>query len=152
MDENDIRNAVCIRGHSTSMGRTKSRNCKTCIKLQNKIWRSTHPGYKSPAEIKNPDYYRKRALITSYGINLKQYNDLLQKQNGECAICGTKNSLSNGKTAGAHLSVDHDHVRGHIRQLLCGNCNRGLGLFAENPEFLRKAANYIETHLEKSNG
>ncbi len=54
-----------------------------------------------------------------------------------CAICGH----------GEGLHIDHDHKTGKIRKRLCGNCNRGLGVFQENPGLLREAALYLERHL-----
>ena len=39
--------------------------------------------------------------------------------------------------------VDHCHVGGEVRGLLCSNCNVGLGMFADNPEALEAAARYI---------
>ncbi len=51
----------------------------------------------------------------------------------ECVICGDK-----GK-----LVVDHDHVTGKIRGMLCNHCNRGLGHFRDNPMFLEFAAQYL---------
>jgi hypothetical protein len=42
--------------------------------------------------------------------------------------------------------VDHDHVTGKTRSFLCGHCNKGLGHFADDPDLLRRAADYIERH------
>jgi hypothetical protein len=42
------------------------------------------------------------------------------------------------------LCVDHDHVTGHIRRLICAACNTGLGFFRESAELLRMAHEYLE--------
>lgn len=42
------------------------------------------------------------------------------------------------------LSVDHDHISGHVRGLLCRNCNSAIGLLRDDPELIRRAANYVE--------
>jgi hypothetical protein len=54
-----------------------------------------------------------------------------------CAICGGVNP--NNKA----LGVDHDHELGSVRGLLCDLCNRGLGMFRDNPDLLEKARAYI---------
>jgi len=45
------------------------------------------------------------------------------------------------------LSVDHNHLTGEIRGLLCQRCNQGLGSFLENPEILNKAILYLKTYV-----
>lgn len=61
-------------------------------------------------------------------------------QNGVCAIC--KKTC----TCGRSLAVDHNHKTGKVRALLCSRCNRGLGLFMENPEYLNAAKEYLLHH------
>ena len=62
---------------------------------------------------------REYNLKRAYGIDLYDYNVLLEKQNGICAICHKTPQKR-------HLDVDHDHKTGLIRGLLCGWCNRSL--------------------------
>lgn len=60
-----------------------------------------------------------------------------------CNKCQKTKPLSDDEeTPKETLVLDHDHVTG--QQLLCIKCNRGLGLFNDNPELLREAASYIE--------
>jgi hypothetical protein len=65
---------------------------------------------------------------------------LLQSQGGRCAICHTDQPGGHGR-----FHIDHDHVSGRIRGLLCNNCNRGLGSLKHDPDFLRKAITYLES-------
>ena len=73
-----------------------------------------------------------------YGISAEEADLMLAEQNGLCAICGA--------APAAH--VDHDHDTGAVRQLLCFNCNGGLGQFRDDPDVLRAAAEYVEQHRE----
>ena len=66
----------------------------------------------------------------------KYYDTLFKKQGGVCYICGNPP----GKKK---LAVDHNHVTGKIRGLLCNNCNRGLGLFKDNGKLLARALIYL---------
>ena len=74
-----------------------------------------------------------------YGITPEQFAERLIAQDNRCAICRT--DTPNGK--GWH--VDHDHATQAVRGLLCGNCNNGLGNFADDPTRLRAAVEYL-TH------
>ncbi len=76
-------------------------------------------------------------LKKTFGITIKQYNELFQKQGGICAICGNR---ENGKS----LAVDHNHKTGEIRELLCTNCNLTIGLLNDDPSILKKAIKYLE--------
>lgn len=64
----------------------------------------------------------------------------LKRQNYECSICRVK--LDGGRKT----HWDHCHKTGKFRAWLCQSCNNGLGLFKDNPKFLRQAAAYIELH------
>lgn len=78
--------------------------------------------------------------LRKYGINSEQFEDLKRQQNGRCKIC--ENIATYGK--GKKLHVDHDHITGKIRGLLCSNCNLGLGYFQDNRDLLNKAIAYLE--------
>jgi hypothetical protein len=80
-------------------------------------------------------------LLRKYHLTYQEYQKLLKKQHGRCALCGSKVS-GDGRTS--RLFIDHDHKTGEIRGLLCVTCNSGLGFFRENPDLLRKATEYLE--------
>ena len=93
----------------------------------------------------NPDRYKNSDLLKTFGITLKAYNRMLDKQDGICAICGQPETAKrNGKTI--CLAVDHDHKTGKVRSLLCQNCNHAIGNFNDDPKLLKSAINYLSTH------
>ena len=79
-----------------------------------------------------------------YGISPEQYLEMWEAQEGKCKICGKK--LPDGE----YLHVDHDKETGEVRGLLCGDCNKGLGLFKENPKNFEMAIKYVQgcKHIE----
>lgn len=80
------------------------------------------------------------------GIDKTTYLELLELQNGVCAICGKKNVSEN-----RNLSVDHCHDTHIVRGLLCTKCNFGLGYFDDKEENLLNAINYLHNNLSKLN-
>lgn len=86
----------------------------------------------------NKESARNYSLKKRYGIDLEQYNVLLEQQNFSCAICGAHQDQ-----CARRLAVDHCHTTNQIRGLLCKACNTGLGSFQDSPEILEKAIRYI---------
>jgi len=89
----------------------------------------------------NPDAREEtleRSRLKKYGLTPEQYQALLEKQGGRCALCN--------EPFGRRVYIDHDHVTGVVRGLLHLKCNVGLGHFQDNPALLRAAAEYLENH------
>ncbi len=80
-------------------------------------------------------------------INHEKFEQLSESQNYRCAICGGV-EIINGKTI--RLSVDHCHKTNQVRGLLCGNCNRGIGLLKDDPELLIRAVAYLRKAVKKN--
>lgn len=86
---------------------------------------------------------RIRQRFRKYGITKEEYNRLLSDQQGVCAVCRQPESqMFNGKLR--ELSIDHSHLTGQVRGLLCQTCNSGIGMMKESTEILRKAIEYLE--------
>ena len=81
-------------------------------------------------------------LSRSYGISLDDYNRMLEKQGGCCAICHGDDPKS--PTRVNHWYVDHCHTTGKVRGLLCNACNRALGNFGDSIENLERAILYLK--------
>lgn len=91
-------------------------------------------------------YRRNWRLKKKYGIDEEGFGVLWVAFRGKCGICKIDLKSSVGRR-GQPLDVavvDHDHATGNLRGLLCNGCNKGLGLFKDNPETLRAAANWVE--------
>jgi hypothetical protein len=83
--------------------------------------------------------FNRKQHLKRYNLTPDEYQVLLVKQNGVCAICrrppwGKRNVLM----------VDHDHETGKVRGLLCSTCNVGLGALHDDAELLRVAIAYLE--------
>lgn len=116
----------------------RQKRCRACQRIMVKGCPSTHGKKK---RLKHLKYF--------YGMTQEQLEGLLESQNGQCAICGCTEE-SHRMNSGRFLYVDHCHATGTIRGLLCARCNTGLGAFADNPEFLRLAAAYLESRSESA--
>lgn len=77
-------------------------------------------------------------LKKNYGITLDDYNRMFQEQNGCCKICG-----KHQQDLKASLHVDHNHMTGKVRGLLCHHCNVGIGHFEDNIVLLSNAITYL---------
>ena len=71
---------------------------------------------------------------------MERWDEMFADQGGVCAICGT--AEWGGRYDRPH--TDHDHATGIFRGILCDFCNRGLGMFRDDPARLRAAAAYLE--------
>ncbi len=96
---------------------------KVEIARKNKAWRN-----------QNKNKIKDKVLRESYGITLEQYNLTALNQDNKCLICETK----------AKLVVDHCHVTGSFRGLLCSHCNCMLGNARDNIQILKIAIKYLE--------
>jgi hypothetical protein len=105
--------------------------------LENCFAGTDQPGHVIRAP--EPKTYAQRVQAL-YGLTPEAYFVLRMVQGNKCAICG-KLPISTGNRQRLH--VDHDHVTGRVRGLLCPDCNRGLGSFHDNPGFLTQAAAYL---------
>lgn len=109
------------------------------------------PRHRVRAETKRPRKDVK--LWYAHKISLEDYESILESQGNVCAICRSSENPNK-----EWFCVDHDHTccptqmrscGNCIRGLLCNNCNTGLGYFADNPEALRNAIEYLQKDFYK---
>ena len=93
--------------------------------------------YRNKPETK--EKIRNQKLLMNYGLTNKDYEEMLEKQGYCCLGCGLHQNQLEKK-----LNVDHNHATGAVRGLLCGNCNRALGLLKDNLETLVRLHKYLE--------
>ena len=121
---------VCYSGYGKTdiaRARERSRGTSPHRRKMMRLWNKTKAGLNSQ-------------LKSIYGINIEEYNRLFKEQNGGCAICNNPNVNDR------RLCVDHSHITGKVRGLLCHRCNSALGLVAENVEILHSCINYLGRH------
>lgn len=126
---------VCLECSGEYSARQKtqkycSRKCKHKFESKNRVWTEEE---KAANNLRS----RKRYILSNYGMTYDDYLEFVSS--GVCEICG-KNEEENGRV----LSVDHCHSSNQVRGLLCDDCNKGLGMFRDNPELLEKAQNYLK--------
>lgn len=121
-------------------------SCKPCAAArakrnyhENKEERKdSHRRYAQRPEVKAAS--RDRMLRRKYGVTAKQYDRLLSKQGGVCAIC----KQDRRDTRQREMPVDHDHDSGKVRGILCDHCNRVIGLFGDSPDVIARAIKYLK--------
>ena len=104
--------------------RGRNARCHAC----QKVYRETHRARQ-----------RDWLLRQKYGITAAEYDEMYERQGGLCAICHQPEA-----DARQSLAVDHCHDHGHVRELLCSTCNRGIGLLKHDPALLHSAISYLE--------
>lgn len=102
--------------------------CRNCYYRQ---WRSDNPE-KFRWSVRNS------TLLRKYGIDIAAYEELLEKQGGCCIICGDR------LLPGFKTHVDHNHVTGKVRGLLCHPCNVAIGFMREDISIAKRILNYLE--------
>ena len=101
--------------------------CKQQAKAKAREWQNANPEK------------RKAQRLREFGISLEEFNQIMQKQGSCCAICGYSDQ-SNKKF---FPMVDHDHVSGKVRGLLCSNCNQAIGKFKDDITIIESAISYL---------
>jgi len=102
-------------------------------------WR-TDPDHREKHRVRTRRSQRKMVFKRVYGISLEDYDVMFERQGGACAIC---------KRTGVTLCVDHCHLTGEVRGLLCIRCNSALGFCSDDPAVLLAAAEYLQAARDR---
>ena len=100
------------------------------------IWRSNNIDKIESWKIRYKDRKYDKYYKVKYNLTLIEYNKLLEEQNGVCLICGGINKNNR------RLTVDHNHVTGDVRGLLCTRCNSALGWYEKYKDNAIKYLNH----------
>ena len=110
-------------------------------KIKMATWRRENPE-KAKVAYRVVDFRKK------FGMEISDYEMLLRKQKGVCAICGNAETALSNRGTIRRLSVDHCHSTGIVRGLLCYRCNYVLGLCKDNVTTLRGGRDDLELDQE----
>ena len=133
---------ICIKCRAKYAKEYRDANRKTCLiaEAERRIRNSESIRHsKKKWYLKSEDHRISYRLRTVYGLNLDEYDALFKSQNESCKIC----SVSQDELP-KRLCVDHCHVTGKVRGLLCDPCNRLLGQAKDSIDVLLKAISYLK--------
>lgn len=92
----------------------------------------------------NKKNIKRQNIKNKYGITLDDFIAMYEQQDGRCAICDKEVEVYTTRDkVNEAANIDHCHVTGQVRAILCNHCNTGLGKFLDSPELLLKAAAYL---------
>lgn len=119
--------------------------CKICHRRAGKQYREANPDREKNYRRENRPLllrqYRARKLLRKYGMSPAQFDEKLVQQGGKCAAC--EKVLSGSRRP----PVDHNHLTGEIRGILCNGCNLALGLLRDDADIVLKLAEYRKRYL-----
>lgn len=118
----------------------RGRRCQACMLEDNRrqitAWKKRHPEQVLES-------IRKASFKRLYGITPEQARELYGRQEGKCALC-----LKSIPFDGRERAIDHDHVTGRVRGILCRTCNQTLGHLEKQAgsfaAWVRRAAAYLK--------
>lgn len=97
--------------------------CKICTRIKGKEFREIHPH---------------RWIINRYKVPKEVAHEWYLKSMQTCEICGKQWEVETEK-----LCIDHHHITGKIRGILCKHCNHVLGHSRDNIQILENAIMYL---------
>lgn len=101
-------------------------SCKSCLCSKAKLWH-------------DPRKKRNSHLKRTYNITIEDFEELLSSQDHSCAIC----RIHQKDSVGGILHVDHCHMDGKVRGLLCLHCSTVLGKVNDDPNILESMIGYL---------
>jgi hypothetical protein len=123
--------------------------CKICDRQKSRDYGAKHREKKAEQarvwRINNPDKiksYSRSQVLRKHNLTEAQYEQMFADQGCCCVTCGSK---ENG-TRWYNFAIDHDHVTGVVRGLLCFSCNTTLGKVNDSIQILQNLIDYLKKH------
>lgn len=117
--------------------------CKKCTYAVYLDWRSSHK------ELHNDQMRVSKLRRQGVVLTVEMLRSMQEAQKNLCAICGSPETRKVNSSV-CSLSIDHDHLTGAVRALLCNRCNVIIGYCDDSPDILRKAADYLALHSKNA--
>jgi hypothetical protein len=123
------------------MAESPQKNCTRCKVSKNEDdfspakWAKALTGYKVECRRCQKD----RNFISLYGIGIDTWEEWMEKQKHCCYLC-----LTDFKNLQKDVHVDHNHVSGAVRALLCLKCNVSVGMWREDGSLAIKFMKYVK--------
>lgn len=110
----------------SSNGKGSFGPCKPCSSKKASAWNKSNP------EKRRVNSHRHK-MKSQYGLTPEDVARMTEDQNGKCLICEMERKLV----------VDHSHISGKVRGLLCRQCNSGIGQLQDSAAIMRRAIEYV---------
>jgi Autographiviridae endonuclease VII len=93
-------------------------------------------GYRARKRLTGNKWYRREERLKQvYGLSMQDYDAMVERQGGVCAICKRRPDRP--------LFVDHCHASGNVRGLLCHPCNAAIGFMRDDHIVAAAATDYL---------
>jgi len=112
--------------------------------LRHKAYYESHKEQWKAYDYAHREQIRHKNIRRKYGLSPEQFNALWQSQGEVCSIC------KKPECDGRRPHVDHDHASGQVRSILCGRCNRALGLIDDDPQIALGMAEYLRRYARSA--
>ena len=132
--------------NKSQFSKYKNNLAKECKRCRKKLTQNNKEN--TLEQKRNTTQSRSNYLYNTYGITSKEYTEMEREQDNKCAICLKEETVLDVNNKAKRLCVDHDHITGDVRGLLCSRCNLGIGYLMsdEGTDILLNAISYIEIH------
>jgi hypothetical protein len=137
----------------------KRNQCSKCRSDYNKELKKRSKDYDDSCRyhskywaLNNPERKRAGHVKQTYGLEWGELVSKYESQNGCCEICKKPVSLYKGYSDAKTAHVDHNHITGEVRGLLCSRCNTIIGVLEANQDLAFLMVEYLDRYKEKELG